>query len=336
MIHYNKIIERFHIPFEAADIVTEVLNSQECELISGWEGGDCFTKGELVDFVCAAQLITDPVAAEEFVDQCFVRGVLNKAEDGKYCIGTFYGRLDIFATSEPEAYRALPEEKRRELDRWYFRCYLEGLGSDACVNPTADEVLPLKQALSFIENKEEQPYLALCDCRMLTGDCQSPTRTCITYRTAKNSFVSRGHATPITKEEAMQVLIEADRAGLIHTVNPGGVCNCCTDCCYLFRAAKARDSVGRWPLSHYRAALDSGRCVGCGACVKRCRFQVFDLAQASSADGVHSAPFGKNGRKTAYMVRPELCVGCGICVTGCPSDALWLEPRNETEIGGNK
>lgn len=333
MIHYNKIIERFKIPSEAADIVEQVLDPLECEMISRWQGGESFRAEELIKFLMDEQLVTDTGAAQSFVKRCFVRGVLNKTEGGRYCFGTFYGRLDIFATSESEAYRALSQEKRQELDCWYFQRYLEGLGSG--VNPTADEVLPLEEALSFIENKQEQPYLALCDCRMLTGECHSPTLTCITYRTADNSFVSRGHARPVTKEEAKQVVIEADRAGLMHTVNPGGVCNCCTDCCYLFRAAKARNSVGSWPLSHYWAKLEQERCIGCGACVKRCRFEVFALKESVPAEGTETPLCDKRRKSTAVIVQPELCVGCGICVTGCPSGALQLRPRSEIKFGGN-
>ncbi|MDC7288747.1 4Fe-4S binding protein [Blautia schinkii] len=335
MIHYKKIIEKFQIPPEAEDIVEKVLEPLECELLSGWEGGDSFTLDELVDFLAAAQLLTDSETAESFVQRCFVRGVLDKAEGGRYRFGTFYGRLDIFATSESEAYRMLPQTKRQELDDWYFQRYLERLGSDSGVNPTADEVLPLDEVLSFIENKEEQPYLALCDCRMLTGECNSPTLTCITYRTADNSFVSRGHARPVTKEEAKQVVIEADRAGLMHTVNPGGVCNCCSDCCYLFRAAKARESLGSWPLPHYRIALDDEACIGCGVCVKRCHFEVIALNQAVNSDESAERSNAKRRQSIAEIVRPKLCVGCGICMTGCPSGALRLVPRNEREIGGS-
>lgn len=322
MIHYENIMERFQVPAEGRDILEQILNNEECVLLSGWNGEDTFTEEELAAFLRGNGLAADEEAAERFITAAFCRGVINRAEGGLYCFGSFYGRLDIFATSEAEVYRSLPARKRRELDDWYFDRYLQRLGDTAVKRPTEDEVLPLEETLAFIDRKEEQPYLALCDCRMLTGDCGKPTMTCITYRTADNSFVSRGHAKPITKEEAKQVVRAADKAGLMHTVNPGGVCNCCTDCCYLFRAAEARESQGIWPKSHYTVRLDRERCIGCGACVKRCHFDVFELEREG------------DGAPAAEVSRRDGCVGCGICVTACPAGALHLEPRQDAEIGG--
>lgn len=324
MIHYKKVIERFRIPEAGSDILEQMLNARECALLSGWKGKETFSEGELSEFLCDSKLAADSVEAKAFILQCFQRGVLDKTEDDQYCFGSFYGRLDIFATSEAEDYRRLSEKKRKELDRWYFSCYLERLSKSTGASPTDDQVLPLEETLAFIEKKKEQPYLALCDCRMLTGDCGSPTKTCITYRTGVNSFVSRGHATPISIEEAKQVVIEADRAGLMHTVNSGGVCNCCTDCCYLFRAARARKSQGIWPASYYQVELNSERCVGCGACIKKCHFQVFQKKQQH----------GKTKFK-AELIHEEACVGCGICVNGCPVGALCLKEAWHT-LGGNE
>lgn len=305
---YQKAIERFQIPEEGKDIIGAFLDERELKLLAGWNGPEEFGKEELADWLCSQELVPGQEEALEFIKRAFRRGVLNAGDaSGRYCFGSFYGRLDIFATDEADQYGLLPDEKRRRLDDWYFRAYLAGLGKEE-KRPTADEVLPLEDTLRFIEEKEEQPYLALCDCRMLNGGCEKPVLTCITYRTAPNSFVRRGLAKPITKEEARQVVRDADQAGLIHTVNPGGVCSCCTDCCYLFRAARSRSSEDVWPKVNYRAVLDQEACIGCGACAERCPFGVLKMA-----DGICEA------------VKPEACVGCGLCETGCPAGAVSLE-----------
>lgn len=320
MTPYEKIIECFCVPREGRDILDVMLTKKEQEMLCCWPETEELTADELARLLCGGGVAADEGGALHFIEEAFKRGVLNKS-DGGYCRGSFYGRLDIFATDEAAEYRKLSREKRDELDGWYFAAYLNGLKSSREERPTADEVLPLEDTLEFIENKEEQPYLALCDCRMLKGACGKPVSTCITYRTAPNSFVKRGLAKKITKQEAKQVVIDADKAGLMHTVNPGGVCSCCTDCCYLFRAASALESQGTWPRVHYRAVLDEDRCIGCRSCLRRCHFHVFELKKDQTKDS------GK--RQNVRMANADLCAGCGLCVTGCPAGALKLEKIQE-------
>lgn len=52
------------------------------------------------------------------------------------------------------------------------------------------------------------------------------------------------------------------------------------------------------------AEIDPGRCTGCGACAKACRFSAILTVSGGS------------------MVLPELCHGCGACVLACPTGAV--------------
>lgn len=235
-------------------------------------------------------------------DNLFHRGVIDLCEgppgcgcsdDQNYRRGTFLRRLDIFATEEYEVYSELPEELKTALDDMYFEDYLSWLKILDGERPTEDEVLPVEDVLAFIDGRDDTPYLANCDCRSLKQACDAPRNVCITYRTALNSYVRRGLAVPITKEEAKAVVMRAEEEGLIHTVNPGGICSCCTDCCYLFRAAEARGSLGVWPKVNYKIEIDEELCIDCGICSERCRFE-------------------------------DICVGCGLCVSTCPMKAIKL------------
>jgi heterodisulfide reductase subunit A-like polyferredoxin len=91
------------------------------------------------------------------------------------------------------------------------------------------------------------------------------------------------------------------------------MCNCCDDCCYLFRARARRGSGAVWPESRRIVSMDTVNCIGCGICLGRCRFGVFD---ASDLSGV--------GKASADTSR---CVGCGVCVSTCPTEALSLKDR---------
>lgn len=58
------------------------------------------------------------------------------------------------------------------------------------------------------------------------------------------------------------------------------------------------------------ARIDERRCIGCMACVERCRFQAIQ-------------PSGAGVR-----VDPYACEGCGACEPVCPAQAITSEPRD--------
>ncbi len=335
MTAYNKtrVIERFGVPKEGVPILELILEVPELLVLDGFPGNtkpEAFRAEELCRYLTENRIAGNEAAAREWIQRAWKRGVLCLLEDGRYRFGNFYGRLDIFAVAQRDTYHGLPKEQKEALDAWYFQAYVDGLreslkkmeaaagnhreGQDAqaCFLPTGDQVLTLEEAMAFVENREDTPYLADCDCRVLKEGCGHPVNTCITYRTAENSFARKGLAVPITKEEAKRVIAEADRAGLMHTANPGGLCNCCGDCCYLFRASRELGLWGIWPKRKYRIEAENS-CIGCGRCAERCHFGVLQL----SAD--------ERGRKRIWTALPEQCIGCGICREVCPVQALKLK-----------
>lgn len=62
------------------------------------------------------------------------------------------------------------------------------------------------------------------------------------------------------------------------------------------------------------AAIDPGRCTGCGACKPLCRFGAIGEARA-------------DGAQRAYLVDPVACEGCGVCVDHCPARAILFPER---------
>ncbi|WP_035778524.1 4Fe-4S binding protein [Butyrivibrio sp. MC2013] len=292
----NEICRIFEIPEVAEDLLDFFFTHKEQELILNY-GGKTFT---------AKDMGPDRAAKE------YHRGLISKVdESGKlYRLNTFYYFLDVFAVSRSDKYSKLSRDKRMKLDEWYFNAYVDTLDPKT-PQPTADKVLPLDEMLERIDSDDRDIYLNYCDCRTLTGECGLPTRTCITYKNGINSFVDRGLSEKIDKERAKNIVIEADKAGLMHTAAMGGICNCCGDCCYLFRSQKRLGTTGHWPLSDYVVFFDKDKCVSCGLCTRRCHFSVFHM---------------DNKR---IKLDPASCVGCGLCVNTCPKGALSLLSRKE-------
>ena len=296
------LIKKFEIPQEAINYVELFFTEEEMYFIENINK-DIFNRDDV------ARIINGD--ADSFIKDSYRRGIISLADEKEetYKVGNFYGRLDIFAISENDKYKSIPREDRKKIDNWYFDQYYESLDKNPAIRPTEDEILTLQETLDFIDSQERPVYLNYCDCRSLSGDCNMPTRTCITYKNGINTFAHRGLSEQINKEQAKEVVINADKAGLMHTVNSNGICNCCDDCCYLFRGQEKRKSRGFWPKSNHIVEIDKEKCVGCGLCVKRCRFNVFS----------------KEGRN----IQPDLekCVGCGICATACPVGALKMKGR---------
>jgi len=300
------VIEKFKIPKEAYDVISYILSEEEVSFIAKIDK-DTFTAQDVVELADSNQILEQ---AQEFLKNGYKRGVFVKVGEraDTYGLSSFYGRLDVFAISETDRYRSLTQEQRKRLDAWYFGDYEASLDTDLRVRPTSDEVLPLEKVLEFIEKQDRTIYLNPCDCRAIAGKCDKPIFTCITYRNGLNTFSDRGHSKIITKEEAKEIVKKADMAGLMHTVNPNGICNCFGDCCYLFRAAKKRNSVGLWPKADYIIETDEEKCIVCRNCKSYCHFNVFSFENGLEAD-------------------KSRCVGCGICVGKCPKGALTLVQR---------
>jgi Pyruvate/2-oxoacid:ferredoxin oxidoreductase delta subunit len=298
----------FGVPDVARPVIDQIVSADEKLLIQALHSAE-FSVAEAHSALEAHTVEPWSVArVRELVDSAYRRGVFDVADErlGRYYVGTFYTRLEVFAVTQPDDYLALPAETIADLDAWCFGEYLDSLGSDPL--PSADKVASLGETLEYIDSVDRPIWLNRCDCRTLAGECDQPTETCISFRSGANTLSDRGWSKPLTKEEAKAVVSAAHDRGLVQTVNDDGICNCCSDCCYLFRAQRARDSVGVWPPADKVAAFDPDVCIGCRACIKRCPFDVFAL---------------EGGQIVQHT---ELCRGCGLCADVCPTYAITMEP----------
>lgn len=303
----------FHITFEvpgvAKPVIHAVVDPLEVAFIEALESPvfSLEQASEAYDEVTSGSVASSALAT--FLRRAYARAVINFEDESftAFRVATFYERLEVYVVSQSAEWLALPRQVRAALDEWYFSAYCERIGNDAV--PTDDVMATLEETLAHIEAQDRPIWLNPCDCRLLAGRCSKPAETCISFRNGINTMSHRGWSKPVTKEEAKEIVLKAHRRGLMQTLNGSGVCNCCSDCCYLFRAQRERGGVGVWPPSRATAVLDPSRCTLCQACVHRCPFGVWAL---------------EGGR---IVATGEACRGCGLCAAACPAGALSMQTR---------
>jgi NAD-dependent dihydropyrimidine dehydrogenase PreA subunit len=138
--------------------------------------------------------------------------------------------------------------------------------------------------------------------------------TCINMGTMGEMYIKNGVGRKISKDEAFQIIIDAEKEGLvIQTMNaedPQVICACCGCCCGVLAVLKRLPRPVDFTSSHYYALIDSDICTSCGICFSRCQMDAIQW---------------KDGN-TSY-VKLERCIGCGLCVVSCPVNAISLKQK---------
>ena len=161
-----------------------------------------------------------------------------------------------------------------------------------------------------------------CICRVqkrLIGEgCDHSEENCLVISSKANAFKTTAAIKTLTKEEALEVLAQADKEGLVHSTNNvregvDYICNCCTCSCGVLRGLTVYGSPKAVGRSHFYAAVEEDLCAGCGLCVDRCPVNAIEVDDICS-------------------VEKNRCIGCGLCVTTCPEEALRLQRKEGAEI----
>ncbi len=171
-----------------------------------------------------------------------------------------------------------------------------------------------------------------CICRrekaLLGNPCKHTLHNCIHYSMEENAFdYFKIDGDIITQEEALKIIDDAEKEGLVHTTynvanaSTSFLCSCCACACGLLRSLKEFHAPYTLAKSNYVARIDEDACLACGLCKdERCPMEAI-----VEEDG-------------AYRVLEKRCIGCGVCVVTCPSEALSLVERPEPdrdEIAGD-
>jgi Na+-translocating ferredoxin:NAD+ oxidoreductase subunit B len=187
--------------------------------------------------------------------------------------------------------------------------------------PVAAEVLPYESAEQLVR-RHSRFTIAPCICRrergMVGEGCDRPLETCLSMGTAADFYLRNGLGRPATRDEVLQLLVEADVAGLVlqpgNMRSAGYICMCCGDCCAVLRTVRRHPQPASIVRSSFFATVDADLCEGCGTCLDRCQMDAIAL------DG---------GVATILEHR---CIGCGLCVTSCPPGAATLQRKPQQDV----
>jgi len=158
--------------------------------------------------------------------------------------------------------------------------------------------------------------VSACPCRLSHwladpgNHCDHMLESCVITGEESRWAVKHGHARALTYEQCVEVLKECNRNGLVSTLNvQNNICNCCNDCCGIFRSDEACD--GAFIPSPYMAAADDEKCNGCNKCAECCPVSAIEVEQTEGEVSIDQAT----------------CFGCGLCVVACKPASLFLTKR---------
>ncbi|MGL5314262.1 MAG: ATP-binding protein [Peptostreptococcaceae bacterium] len=309
----SEVIDIFEVPKEAENIMNIIISKDEEELIV-LMSRKMYSLEELEDLVRENL----DVIPGEFIKDCYKRNIIDKVlneESLFYKVSSLYVRLSVFAQFEPEKWEKIDENLRAKIEYWYINEYanrsidkVEKLKNGELNGIENAYFITLEESIELLDNKESNIYVLPCNCKSLARNCSKPINVCLQFENGINTMIDRGWGDKVSKEKAKEIVINANKSGLMHSSEcEDALCSCDGCCCYPIRAAKILNAEKEWPKKVHKILWDKDKCIQCGKCSKICNFNAFTFSNK------------------AISFEESRCWGCTICKDNCPTKAITLE-----------
>ncbi|MGD9125720.1 MAG: 4Fe-4S dicluster domain-containing protein [Desulfarculaceae bacterium] len=309
---------------ELLDLLQELFGPQEAEVCS------CLPfKPNRLDRL-ALEMGRDPVELGDLLARLARRGLVYERETPK---GSYYSLLPVVpGMSETQFMAGEVGEDKKKLAALFDAYYRPGIGTAMVEASTpysrvipvgrslepSQEILPYEKAEGIIK-QQTSLALANCYCRheadLLGKGCGKPKNVCLIFGGFAEYAVNKGFAKPLEVEKALEALLRAEEAGLVHVTDNAAtgvnfMCNCCGCCCLFLKTITDLKRPGAVAQAAFVAEVDIANCSGCGLCLAVCQVNAIRLDDSQTA-----------------QAEADKCLGCGQCAFVCPEDAISMQRR---------
>ena len=275
----------------------------------------------------ARQNKIDKDELEKNLESMAKRGLIFRVErNGK----TYYNASPFMVGIYEYSVNKLDKELAEMYKEYYDTVYQEEIGLS---NVPGFKVIPVEETIQseivllpyqkLKESIKSARVISVADCicrkEAILNDegCDRPMESCLHFGAAAEYYIHRGVGRQITAEEAIKIIEEADKAGLVHagtnSTHLGNICNCCPCCCVSMKGIIQKGMpVRKFMNPIFESIIDQELCTGCETCIDRCPVQAISVENTATVDR-------------------ELCLGCGLCASVCLEEAITLELRDDRE-----